>query len=140
MLFWCNSQFVEECMMPDSFHIIPVVDNTILDWVFQVEDTSLGLGFITNISFFAVHTNHYAWILGSSNNCWEATSWSIITSNTSFALTWSVIDNNCSLFVTHLYMIIYVNFLDLLYEFLERNQDSDEFYFIVDIIILGFRN
>jgi hypothetical protein len=53
-----NSEFIEESMMPDTFHIIPIVDNTVINWIFKVEDTSLGLSFITNVGIFVVHTAH----------------------------------------------------------------------------------
>jgi hypothetical protein len=74
-------------MMPDSFHIVPIVDDTVFNGISKVEDTSLGLSFITNIGFFVVHTDHDTWHFGSSDNSREAASWCIITSNTSFALT-----------------------------------------------------
>jgi len=82
-----DSEFVEESMMPDTFHIFPIVNDTVFNGVLKVKDTSLGLSFITNVGFFVVHTNHYAGHLGSSNNGGETASWGIITSNTGFALT-----------------------------------------------------
>merc|ERR1712240_624013 len=36
-----NTELVVEGMMPDLLHIIPVGDNTVLNWVFQGKDTSL---------------------------------------------------------------------------------------------------
>jgi len=41
VFLWGNSQFIVEGVMPDLFHIIPVGDNSVLNWVFQSEDTSL---------------------------------------------------------------------------------------------------
>jgi len=87
VLFRGNSQFVEEGMMPNSFHIVPIVNDTVFNGIFKVQDTSFSLSFITNIGFFVVHTNHYAGVLGSTNNGRETTSWSIISSDTCFALT-----------------------------------------------------
>jgi hypothetical protein len=101
VLFRGDSELVEEGMMPDSLHIIPVVNDTVLDGILEVEDTSLGLGLVSDISFFAVHTNHYTWVLGSSDDSGETTSWCIISSNTGFALTGSIINNNCSLIFSH---------------------------------------
>jgi hypothetical protein len=101
MLFRGNSEFVEEGMMPDSFHIIPVADDTVTNGVLKVKDTSLDLGLITDVGFLVIHTNHEIWLLGSSYDSRETAYWSIMTSNTSFALTGTVINNNCSLIFSH---------------------------------------
>merc|ERR1712127_685642 len=53
-----NTEVIVEGMMPDLFHIIPVGNDTVFNGVFQGEDTSLGLSFITNIGIFLTHTNH----------------------------------------------------------------------------------
>merc|ERR1719427_973304 len=42
-----NTEFIVEGVMPDLLHIIPVGDDTVFNRVFQGEDTSLGLSFIT---------------------------------------------------------------------------------------------
>ncbi|KAH9494229.1 hypothetical protein DERF_014932 [Dermatophagoides farinae] len=47
--FWGNTQFIVEGVMPDLFHIIPVGHDTVFNRVFQGEDTSFGLGFITDV-------------------------------------------------------------------------------------------
>merc|ERR1712045_328911 len=65
LLFWCNTELVVEGVMPDFFHIIPVGDDSVFNWVFQGKDTSLGLGFIL-----------VSW---ASNNGWEDSSWSVIS-------------------------------------------------------------
>jgi len=44
-----NSKLIVEGMVPDFLHIIPVGDNSVFDGVFQGEDSSLGLSFITYI-------------------------------------------------------------------------------------------
>ena len=86
-----------------SFYTIPVVDDTILNWVLKCQHTSLGLSLVTNIGFFAVHTDHNSLVLGSSDNCWETASWSIISGNTGFALSWSIINDDCWVFLAHLF-------------------------------------
>merc|ERR1719260_611170 len=45
-----NTEFIVESVMPDLLHIIPVGDDSMLNWVLQGKDTSLGLSFISNIS------------------------------------------------------------------------------------------
>merc|ERR1712088_468252 len=71
LFFWCNTEFVVEGVMPDLFHIIPVGDDSVFNWVFQGKDTSLGLGFITYIGIFLTHTNHDTLVSWASNNGWE---------------------------------------------------------------------
>merc|ERR1711881_717436 len=70
----CNTEFIVESMMPDLLHIIPVG-----------EDTSLGLGLISNIGIFLTHTHHHTLMARASNNGWEHSSRGIIPSKASFA-------------------------------------------------------
>merc|ERR1719383_1060411 len=44
-----NTELIVEGVVPDLLHVIPVGDDSVLDWVLEGEDTSLGLGLITNI-------------------------------------------------------------------------------------------
>ena len=53
-----DSQLVVEGVMPDLLHVVPVGDDAVLDGVLQGEDTSFGLGFISNVAVFLTHTNH----------------------------------------------------------------------------------
>ena len=71
MLFWRDSQFAVESVMPDFLHVVPVADNTVLDWSLDFEHTALLLGLFTNIDFFLVETDHNAWHFGSANNSGE---------------------------------------------------------------------
>merc|ERR1719189_247647 len=41
VLLWCNAELIVEGVMPDFLHVIPVGDDTVLDGVFEGEDTSL---------------------------------------------------------------------------------------------------
>merc|ERR1719158_1487571 len=49
VFFRSNSKLIVEGVMPDLLHVIPVGHNTVLDWVLQGKNSSLGLGFITNV-------------------------------------------------------------------------------------------
>jgi hypothetical protein len=102
--------------MPDSFHVLPVVNDTVLDGVLKVQDTSLGLSLITDVGFLVVQgtlKEDIHWHLGSADDGREAASRSIISSDTGLALTGSVIDNNCSLIISH---VIANNILSKFYE------------------------
>merc|ERR1719350_857935 len=41
VLLWGDTKLIVEGMMPDLLHIIPVGDDTVFNWVFQGEDTTL---------------------------------------------------------------------------------------------------
>jgi len=58
MLLWCHPQLVVEGMMPNLFHVIPVGNDTVLDGIFQSQNTPLALCFIANVTVFLVHANH----------------------------------------------------------------------------------
>merc|ERR1719367_1988558 len=53
-----HTELIVEGVMPDLLHVIPVGDNTVLDGVLQGEDTSLGLGLVSNIGVLLSHSNH----------------------------------------------------------------------------------
>merc|ERR1719474_2306791 len=72
-----NTKLVVEGVVPDLLHIIPVGDDSMLNGVFEGEDTSLGLGFISNIGILLSHTNHHTLVARATNNGWEDSSRSI---------------------------------------------------------------
>jgi len=82
VVFWGNAHFVHEAMLPYFFHIIPVGDDTVFNWVFQGKDTSLGLSFVTDVAVLLTHTNHDTLMAWTADNGWEDGSWCVITSNT----------------------------------------------------------
>ena len=51
-----NTKLVVEGVMPDLLHVVPVGNDTVFNGVLQGEDTSLGLGFITDIGVLLSHT------------------------------------------------------------------------------------
>merc|ERR1739848_774454 len=102
-----NTEFIVEGVMPDLLHVIPVGDDTMFNRVFQGKDTSLGLGFISNIGTLLSHTDHDTLVAGTSNNGWEDSPRSIITSKASFAHARAIVYNKgSSIFVTHVELIL----------------------------------
>ena len=53
--------------MPYFFHVLPVVDDTMLNRVGEFEDTLLGLGFLADIAVL-VHADHDVFVFGSSDH------------------------------------------------------------------------
>merc|ERR1712048_1344026 len=98
-----NTEFVVEGVVPDLLHIIPVGDDSVLNGVLEGEDTSLGLGFISNIGVLLTHTDHDTLVAGTSNNGGEDSPRGVITGESSFAHAGAIVnDKSGGIFVTHL--------------------------------------
>merc|ERR1719516_47743 len=80
-----NTKLIVEGVVPDLLHVIPVGDDSVLNRVLEGEDTSLGLGLISNIGILLSHADHHTLVPGSTNNGGEDSSGSIISSKSSLA-------------------------------------------------------
>merc|ERR1719312_16311 len=80
-----NTELIVECVVPDLLHVIPVSDDSVLNRIFESEDTSLGLGLITYIRILLSHTNHHTLVTRTTNNGGEDSPGSIIPSKASLA-------------------------------------------------------
>merc|ERR1719431_76708 len=99
----CYTKFVVERVMPDLLHIIPVGDDTVLNGVLQGEDTSLALGFISDVGVLLAHTDHDTLMTGATYDGGEYSSGSGISGETGFDHTGAIVDHQRSIvFVTHL--------------------------------------
>merc|ERR1711937_1000775 len=74
LLLGGNTELVVEGVVPDLLHVIPVGDDSVLNGVLQGEDTSLGLGLISNIGILLSHTNHHTLVARTANNGGEDSS------------------------------------------------------------------
>merc|ERR1712001_472635 len=92
-LLWGDSELVVVGVVPDLLHIVPVGDDTVLDWVLQGENTSLGLSLVSDVAVLLDHTDHDTLVSWSTDDGWEDGSWSIVTGETALAKSGSVIDN-----------------------------------------------
>lgn len=102
VFLWGNSELIVEGMMPNLLHIIPVCDDSVLNWVLQGEDTSLGLSLITYIAVFLTHTDHDTLMSWATDDGWENSSGSVIPGESGLAHTGSIVYNQCSnIVVTH---------------------------------------
>merc|ERR1719483_211990 len=103
LFLWGNTELIVEGVMPDLLHIIPVGDDSVFNGVFQSEDPSLGLGFISNIGILLSHTDHHSLVAGASNNGWEDSPGGVITCKSSYAHAGTIVnDKSGGIFVTHL--------------------------------------
>ena len=102
-----NTELVVEGVMPDLLHIIPVGDDTVLNGVLQGEDTTLGLGLISNEGVLGVHTDHDTGVTGATDNGGEDGTGSIISSESGLAHTGSIVNHKSLNFVvTHFVLVV----------------------------------
>lgn len=85
VLFGGNTKFIVEGVMPDFLHIVPVGDDTVFNGVFQSEDTSFALGFISDVGVFLTHTDHHTLMPWATDDGWEDGPWSVVTGEAGFA-------------------------------------------------------
>ena len=112
VLLGSNSQLVVEGVVPDLLHVVPVGDDSVLDGVFQGEDTSLGLSLIADVRVFLSHSNHDALMPGATDDRREHSSGSVVSGKSSLAHSGSIVNNKGGDFVFHFrileYEIIYL--------------------------------
>jgi len=97
VLFWGDSELVVESVVPDLLHIVPVGDDTVLDGVLEGEDTSLGLGLVSDVGVLGAHTDHDTLMSGSADDGGVDGSGSIVTSETGLDETRSVVTDKSGL-------------------------------------------
>merc|ERR1712186_324369 len=74
-----DTELVVEGVMPDLLHVIPVGDDSVLDGILQGENTSLGLGLVSNIGVLLSHTDHDSLVAGAADDGGEDSSGSVIS-------------------------------------------------------------
>jgi len=94
LLIWRNTELLIVAVMPDLLHVIPVVDDTVLNWIVELENTSLFLGLLTNITIVLLGSTNLDLMLGVTNDGWERAFGGLFGFETGFAHTGSIIDNN----------------------------------------------
>jgi len=87
VLFWGDSELVVKGVVPDLLHIVPVGDDSVLDGVLEGENTSLRLGFVSDVGVFLAHTDHDTLMSWSTDDGGEDGSWSVISGESSLAHT-----------------------------------------------------
>jgi len=97
-----NTELVVESVMPDLLHIIPVGDDTVLNGVLEGEDTSLALGFISDVGVLLAHTDHDTLMTGATYDGGEHSSGSVISGETGLDHAGAIVaDQRRSVVVTH---------------------------------------
>ncbi|GMR50477.1 hypothetical protein PMAYCL1PPCAC_20672, partial [Pristionchus mayeri] len=97
-----NAELVVEGVVPDLLHVIPVGDDTVLDGVLEGEDTSLGLGLVSDVRVLLSHTDHHTLMPGATDNRGEDGAGSVISGETGLAHSGSIVDHKSgNLLVAH---------------------------------------
>jgi hypothetical protein len=90
VLFGSDAQLVVEGVVPDLLHIIPVGNDSVLNGVLEGQDTTLGLGLITDIRVLA-HADHHSLVARATHDGGKDGAGSIVTSETRLAHTGAVV-------------------------------------------------
>ena len=93
VLFRGHSQLVGEGVVPDLLHIIPVLDDTVLDRVLQDQDSSLLLGLAADVVVLTLGTDHDSRNFGSSDDGREDGSRPFFSRKSGLAVSGSDIDD-----------------------------------------------
>merc|ERR1719473_147269 len=91
-----NAELVVEGVVPDLLHVVPVGHDTVLNGVLEGEDTTLGLGLVTDVAVLLAHADHDALVARAANNGRENGAGSVVTSKTGLAHTGTVVNNEGS--------------------------------------------
>merc|ERR1711944_54472 len=98
-----NTELVVEGVVPDLLHVVPVGDDTVLNGVFQGEDTPLGLGLITDVGVPLSHTDHDTLVTGTANDGGEDSPGGVVSGKAGLAHAGAIVtDKSGNVLVTHL--------------------------------------
>ena len=94
LVVWGDAKLLIITMMPNFLHIVPVVDDTVFNWVVEFEDTSFFLGFLTDIDVSLLSGVDNGLVFWVPNDGWEGTLRGFLRLESGFTHTGSVIDDN----------------------------------------------
>ena len=98
-----HTKLIEEGVMPNLLHVVPVGDDTVLNGVLELEDASLGLGLVSHVDLLLAHAGHYSVVLGPPNNRGEDGPRRVVSGEPGLAHAGAVINHKgLNIVVTHL--------------------------------------
>merc|ERR1719209_1284882 len=102
LLLGGNTQLVVEGVVPDLLHVVPVGDDSMFHRILQGEDTSLGLGLVTDIGILLSHTYHDTHMSGTTHNGGEDSPGGVVSGKASLAHPGAIVtDKSSNVLVTH---------------------------------------
>jgi hypothetical protein len=78
-----NTQLIVKGVVPDLLHIVPVGNDTVLDGILESQDTTLGLGLVTDVAVLVTHAQHDVGVARTTDDGREDGARSIISGETS---------------------------------------------------------
>jgi hypothetical protein len=98
-----NTKLVVEGVMPDLLHVVPVGHDTVLNGVLQGEDTTLGLGLVSNVGVLLAHANHHSLVSWATDDRRKDSARCVISGEASLAHSGSVIhDESLNIITRHI--------------------------------------
>merc|ERR1719187_2181354 len=102
LLLGGHAELVVEGVVPDLLHVVPVCDDAMLHGVLEGEDTSLGLGLVTDIGILLSHTDHHTLVVGAADDGGEDGAGSVVSGESGLAHAGAVVnDQSSNILVTH---------------------------------------
>lgn len=99
VLLWRHLEFLLESMVPNLFHIVPVVHKPSLDRFFQHQNSSFLDRLITHIRIFLVHAHHDPWHFRFPYHSWKYATRGVIPRKSCLHYSAPIINNNCWIIV-----------------------------------------
>lgn len=96
MLLGLHLQLVKN-VAPKGLHIIPILNNSVLNWVSQLQDTFVFICCLSDKDLLIVLCDHDFLVYWAANIRIENKRWFCLSSNTGFHLTRAVVNNNWTL-------------------------------------------
>jgi len=96
-----HAELVVEGVVPDLLHVVPVGHDAVLDGVLEGEDTTLGLGLVTDVRVLLAHAHHHAGVARATDDRGEHSARGVITGKASLAHARTVVDDQSLNLVSH---------------------------------------
>jgi hypothetical protein len=96
-----HAELVVEGVVPDLLHVVPVGHDAVLDGVLEGEDTTLGLGLVTDVRVLLAHADHHAGVARATDDRGEHSAGGVITGEASLAHARTVVDDQSLNLVSH---------------------------------------
>merc|ERR1719471_1612738 len=80
-------------MMPHLLHIVPVVDNAVLDGVLERQDTALGLRLVADVAVLLTHSHHHALVARAADNRRKHSTRRVISGKSGFHHTRAIVNH-----------------------------------------------
>jgi len=96
MLVRHDTQLIEKSVVPNLFHVIPIIDNSVLNRILEQQNTSLGHGVVTHVRVSLSSTNHHTLLLWPPNDTGKNDLWRLIIGEASLDTSRTIIYNDGS--------------------------------------------